>query len=142
MGNNCLYLRNRHSYEYIVWSDLKLATSLFPKIPYLCALISAIDEHRNPHLDVSCIAVGWSGSGHGVVCPKQETTLWQSVDNHFVRIANFDCESGGVAALQPAHSAEVQLGGDPDPHSCARQFIIRRPLQGFGVLQKRLSNTV
>ena len=63
-------------------------------------------------MDVNLVAAGRSGSGHGVVCPKQETTLRQSIDNHFVCTANTDGGLGGVAALQPADSAEVQLGGD------------------------------
>lgn len=92
----------------------------FPKIPYLCALISAIDEHRNPHLDACFGAACWSGGGYGVVCPKQETTLRQSIDNHIVFVANIDGGLGGVVALQPTDSSEVQLGGDPDDYPCTR----------------------
>ena len=90
------------------------------KKAYLCALISAIDEHRNPHLDVGFGAAGGSGSSHGVVCPKQETTLWQSVECHTVCTPDIDCGFGGVVALQPADSAEVQLGGNPDDYPCTR----------------------
>lgn len=114
----------------------------FPKIPYLCALISAVDEHWNSHLDVSLIDAGWSGSGYSVVFPKQETTLRQSIDNHFVCTADIDSWLSGLVAFQPADKAEIQFGGDAHDYSCARQFFVRRPLQGFGVLQKRLSDPI
>jgi hypothetical protein len=93
-------------------------------------------------LDVNLVAAGRSGSGHGVVCPKQETTLRQSIECHIVRSSDFDSGFGGIAAFQPIDSAEVQFGGDPNHHPCARQFFIRRPLQGFSILQKRLSEAV
>ena len=70
-------------------------------------------------MDTCCVAAGWSGSGHGVVCQKQETTLRQSFDNHLVYTANFDVGPSGVAAFQPADKAEVQLGGDSDNYPCA-----------------------
>ena len=79
-------------------------------------------------MDVSLIAAGWSGSGRIVVFPKQETTLWQSIDNHLVCATNLDGWPGGLAALQPADKAEIQFGGNAYNHSCARQFLIRRPL--------------
>ena len=79
-------------------------------------------------MDDSFIAAGRSGCSFGVVCQKQETTLRQSVECHLVRSSDIDGGSGGVAALQPADSAEVQFGGDPDDYSCTRQFLIRRPL--------------
>ena len=85
-------------------------------------------------MDVGLGAAGGSGGGYGVICPKQETTLRQSVECHIVRSSDFDGGSGGVAALQPADKAEVQLGGDPYNHPCSRQFFIRHPLQGFGIL--------
>jgi len=85
-------------------------------------------------MDVSPLAAGWSGSGCGVVCPKQETTLRQSLDNHLVFAAYLDGGLGGIAALQPADSAEVQLGGDAYNHPRTRQFFVRCPLQGLGVL--------
>ena len=79
-------------------------------------------------MDDSFGAAGRSGGGHGVVCPKQETTLRQSLDNHLVCTADADGGLGGPAALQPAHSAEVQLGGDTDHHPCTRQFLVRCPM--------------
>ena len=93
-------------------------------------------------MDVSFGTAGGSGSGCGVVCPKQEATLQQSLDNHLVCVANIDSGLSGVAALQSVDSAEVQLSGDAYDYPCARQFLIRRPLQGLGVLQKRLSGAV
>ena len=53
-------------------------------------------------MDVSLIDAGWSGGGHIVVFPKQEATLWQSLECHIVRSSDFDGGSGGLAALQPA----------------------------------------
>ena len=85
-------------------------------------------------MDDSFVSANWYSSGHGVVCPKQEAALRQSVDNHIVCVANLDGGLGGVADFQPFDSAEVQLGGDAYNHPCARQFLIPRPLQGFGVL--------
>ena len=79
-----------------------------------------IDEYRNPNMDDSFISAGWSGGGCGVVCPKQETTLWQGLDNHLVCVANIDGGLGGVAALQSVDSAEVQFGGNPDHYPRAR----------------------
>ena len=93
-------------------------------------------------MDVSPRAAGWSSSSHGVVCPKQETTLRQSIECHFVCATNIDDRLGGAAAFQPADPSEVQFGGDPNHYPRSRQFLVRRPLQGFGVLQKRLSNTI
>ena len=93
-------------------------------------------------MDVSLVAAGWCSGGHIVVFPKQETTLWQSLDNHFVCAADYDGWLGGVAAFQPAHSTEIQFGGNTNYHPRARQFLVRRPLQRFGVLQKGLSDTV
>ena len=119
-----------------------ICITTFPKIPYLCALISAVDEHWNSHLDVSLIDAGWSGSGYSVVFPKQETTLRQSLDNHFVCTTDYDGRLGGFVAFQPADSAEIQLGGDAYNHPRARQFFVRRPLQGFSFLQKGLSYPV
>lgn len=112
-----------------------ICITTFPKNPYLCALIRAIDEYRNSHLDVSLIAAGRSGGGHIVVFPQQETTLWQAIDNHLVCTTNLDCRIGSLVALQPADSAEIQLGGNANHYPCPRQFLVRRPLQGFGVLQ-------
>lgn len=71
-------------------------------------------------MDVSLIAAGRSGGGHIVVFPKQETTLRQSIDNHFVCITNLDCRIGGLAAFQPADSAEIQLGGNANHYPCPR----------------------
>lgn len=79
-------------------------------------------------MDVSLIAAGWSGGGYGVVFPQQEATLWQSIDNHFVCAANDDGRLGGLTALQSVDKAEIQFGGNAYNHSCARQFLIRRPL--------------
>ena len=70
-------------------------------------------------MDVSRIAVGWTGGGHIVVFPKQETALWQSLDNHFVYPADDDGRLGGLAALQPADKAEIQFGGNTYNHPCA-----------------------
>ena len=98
--------------------------------------------HRNPNMDVSSCAAGWSGSSYGVVFPKQETTLWQGTDNHLVRIANLDGWIGGLAALQPADKAEIQLGGNANNHLGARQFGFGCLVQGFRFLQKRLSDTI
>ena len=67
-------------------------------------------------MDGNRIAASRSGSGHGVVCPKQETTLRQSIDNHLVCAANVDGWYSGVAALQPVDKAEVQLSRNPDHH--------------------------
>ena len=93
-------------------------------------------------MDVGFVAAGWSGGGHSVVLPKQETTLWQSLECHIVRSSDFDGGFGGLAALQPADSSEVQFGGDTYDYLCARQFFVRRPLQGFCVLQKGLSDPI
>ena len=87
-----------------------------------------VDEYRNSHLDDHCCAAGWSGGGHFVVFPKQETALWQSAECHIVRTSDIDCRYGGVAAFQPAHSAEIQLGGDAYDYPRARQFLVRRPM--------------
>ena len=93
-------------------------------------------------MDVSLVAADWSGSGHSIVFPKQEATLWQSLDNHFVCVTDDDCRLGGLAAFQPADKAEIQFGGDAYDYPCPRQFLVCCPLQGFGVLQKGLSDTV
>ena len=93
-------------------------------------------------MDVSLIAAGWSGSGHIVVFPKQEATLRQSLECHIVCASDFDCRLSGLVALQPADKAEIQLGGDAYDYSCTRQFLVRSPLQGFGVLQKGLSDPI
>ena len=93
-------------------------------------------------MDDSRIAAGWCSGGHGVVFPKQETALWQSLDNHFVCAADYDGWLGGVVALQPADKAEIQFGGNTCDYPCPRQFLVRRPLQRFGVLQKGLSDPV
>ena len=53
-------------------------------------------------MDVSLIAAGWSGGSHCVVFPKQEATLWQSLECHIVRSSDFDGGFGGLAALQSA----------------------------------------
>jgi hypothetical protein len=68
-------------------------------------------------LDVGFGAAGRSGGGHGVVCPKQETTLRQSLDNHFVCTANIDSRLSGFAAFQSSDKAEVQFGGNADESS-------------------------
>ena len=70
-------------------------------------------------MDVSLVAAGWCSGGHGVVFPKQEATLWQSLDNHLVCAADIDGRFGGLAALQPADTAEVQFGGNTYDYSCA-----------------------
>ena len=70
-------------------------------------------------MDVSLIDAGWSGGGHIVVFPKQEATLWQSLDNHIICTANLDGWVGGFVALQPVDSAEIQFGGDAYDYSCA-----------------------
>ena len=67
-------------------------------------------------MDVGFGAAGWSGGGHGVVFPKQEATLWQSLDNHLVCTADIDSWLSGLVAFQPADKAEIQLGGDPDDY--------------------------
>ena len=85
-------------------------------------------------MDVGLGAAGWSGGGHIVVFPKQEATLWQSLECHFVCTANADGWLSGFAAFQPADKAEIQFGGDAYNHPRPRQFFVRRPLQGFGVL--------
>ena len=58
-------------------------------------------------MDVGFGAAGGSGGGYGVVCPKQETTLWQSVECHTVRSSDFDGGFGGIATLQPTDTSEV-----------------------------------
>lgn len=93
-------------------------------------------------MDVNRIAAGRFGSGHGVVFPKQEATLWQSLECHLVCATNTDSWLGGFAAFQPADKAEIQFGGDTNHYPCTRQFLVRRPLQGFGVLQKGLSDPI
>ena len=93
-------------------------------------------------MDVSLVAAGWSGSCHIIVFPKQETTLWQSIDNHFVCAANDDSRIGGLVAFQPTDKAEIQFSGDAYNHPRARQFLICCPLQGFGILQKGLSDSI
>ena len=93
-------------------------------------------------MDVSVVAASWFGSSHIVVFPKQEATLWQSLECHLVYAADIDGRLGGFAAFQPADKAEIQLGGDAYDYPCARQFFVRRPLQGFSILQKRISNAV
>ena len=70
-------------------------------------------------MDVGFIAVGWSGGGYSVVFPKQEATLWQSLECHFVCATNLNSRIGGVAAFQPADKAEIQFGGDAYDYSCA-----------------------
>ena len=70
-------------------------------------------------MDVSLIAAGWSGGSHCVVFPKQEATLRQSIEYHFVCTTDFDCWLGGIAALQPIDKAEIQFGGDPNYHPSA-----------------------
>ena len=79
-------------------------------------------------MDVSIVTAGWSGGGHNVVFPKQETTLQQSFECHIVCTTDFDCWLGGLAALQPIDKAEIQFGGNAYNHSCARQFLVCRPL--------------
>lgn len=69
-------------------------------------------------MDDSFGAAGRSGGGHGVVCPKQETALRQSVECHIVCVADIDSGAGGSATLQPTDSAEVQLGGDTYDYPC------------------------
>ena len=71
-------------------------------------------------MDVGIIAAGWSGGSHIVVFPKQETTLWQGVDNHLVCATNLDGWPGGLVALQPADKAEIQFGGDAYDYPCPR----------------------
>lgn len=93
-------------------------------------------------MDVSIVAAGWSGSGHIVVCPKQETTLWQSIECHLVRTPDLDGGIGSLAALQSAYPAEIRFGGDANDHPCPRQFFFYRPLQGFGVLQEGLLDPI
>ena len=89
-------------------------------------------------MDVSFVAAGWCSGSRIVVFPKQETALWQSIDNHFVCAADIDSRYGGAAALQPVDKAEVQFGGDANHYPCTRQFFIRHSMQGFSVLQKGL----
>ena len=78
-------------------------------------------------MDVGLGAAGRSGSGYGLVCPKQETTLRQSIECHSVCAANADSGFGGIVALQPLDSAKVQLGGDTYDYPRARQFIVYSP---------------
>ena len=108
----------------------------------LLRLLTTQNAYRNPNMDVNRIAAGWCSGGHGVVFPKQETALRQSLDNHFVCTANIDCRLGGVAALQPADKAKIQFGGNAYDYPRARQFLVRRPLQGFDLLQKRLFDPI
>ena len=79
-------------------------------------------------MDVNRIAAGRFSSSHIVVFPKQETALWQSLDNHFVCAANIDCWLGGITAFQPADKAKIQFGGNAYDYLGARQFLVRRPL--------------
>ena len=71
-------------------------------------------------MDVNRIDAGWCSSGHGVVFPKQEATLWQSLECHLVCATNTDSWLGGFAAFQPADKAEIQLGGNAYDYPCAR----------------------
>ena len=93
-------------------------------------------------MDVSLIPAGWPGSGRIVVFPKQEATLWQSLECHFVCATNLNSRIGGVAAFQPADKAEIQFRGDTNHYPCPRQFLVCHPLQGFSVLQKGLSGPI
>ena len=77
------------------------------KKTYLCTSFRALDEHRNPHLDVSIVAAGWSGGSHIVVFPKQKAILRQSVECHFVCSTDTDGWLGGFAAFQSADKAEI-----------------------------------
>ena len=58
-------------------------------------------------MDVSLVAANWCSGGHGVVFPKQETALWQSLDNHFVCAAGIDGGLGGFAAFQSSDTSEA-----------------------------------
>jgi hypothetical protein len=70
-------------------------------------------------MDVNLILAGWPGIGCIVVFPKQEATLWQSVECHIVCASDFDCRLGGLVALQPTDKAEIQFGGNTYDYSCA-----------------------